>query len=60
MNFDANMLANATYNLCPSGDFSHNKFSGELIYRPSIPDTIKNWRVFQDDEKNHKLRQFRR
>ena len=44
------MLANASSNLCPSDDFSHDKFSVELIYRPSISDNITNWRVFEDDE----------
>ena len=50
MNFEAAMLANAASNLCPSDDFSHDKFSFELIYRSSIPDNIMNWRVFEDDE----------
>ena len=44
------MLANASSNLCPSDDFSHDKFSVELIYKSSIPDNITNWRVFEDDE----------
>ena len=51
MNFEANMLANAASNLCPSDNFSHHRFFVELIYRPSIPDNITNWRVFEDDEK---------
>ena len=50
MNSEANMLSNAASNLCPSDDFSHDKFSVELIYRPSIPDNITNLRVFEDDE----------
>ena len=50
LNHEADMLANAASNLCPSDDFSHNKFSVELIYKPSIPDNIMNWRVFEDDE----------
>ena len=50
MNFEVEMLANATSNLCPSNDFSHDKFFVELIYRPSIPNNITNWRVFEDDE----------
>ena len=50
MNSEADMLANVTSNLCPSDDFSHDKFSVELIYKPSIPDNISNWRVFKDDE----------
>ena len=44
------MLANADSNLCPSDDFSHDKFSVELIYRSLIPDNFTNWRVFEDDE----------
>ena len=50
MNSKVDMLYNAASNLCPSYDFSHNKFYVELIYRPSIPDNIMNWRVFEDDE----------
>ena len=50
LNHEADMLANAASNLCPSDDFSHKKFSVELIYRSSVPDNITNWRVFEDDE----------
>lgn len=50
MNSEGDMLANVASNLCPSVDFSHDKFSVELIYRSSIPDNIMNWRVFEDDE----------
>ena len=50
LNHEAEMLANAASNLCPSDDFSHDKFYVELIYRSSIPDNITNWRVFKDDE----------
>ena len=50
MNYEANMLANANSNLCPSDNFSQDIFYVELIYRPSIPDNITNWRVFEDDE----------
>ena len=50
MNSEAYMLANAASNICPSDDFSHNKFSVELIYRLLIPDNITNWRVFEDNE----------
>ena len=50
LNFEADMLANAASNLCPSDDFSHDKFSIELIYRLSILDKITNWGVFEDDE----------
>ena len=44
------MLANATSNLCPSDNFSHDKYFVKFIYRQSIPDNITNWRVFEDDE----------
>ena len=44
------MLDNVALNLFPSDDFSHDNFFVELIYRLSIPDNIRNWRVFEDDE----------
>jgi hypothetical protein len=50
LNHEADMLANATSNLCPSDDLSLDKFSIELIYRSSIPNNITNWRVFEDDK----------
>ena len=50
LNSEAYMLANATSNLCPSNDFSHDKFSIELIYRPLNLDNIMNWRIFDDGE----------
>ena len=50
MIYEADMLANVASNLFPSDNFSHDKFSVELIYRSSISDNIKNWRVFEDDE----------
>ena len=48
MNSEADMLA---FNLCPSDDFSHDRFPVELIYRLSILNNIRNWRLFEDDEK---------
>ena len=50
MNSEVDMLDNAASNLCPSDEFSHDRFSVELIYRSSIPDNITNWRGFEDDE----------
>ena len=44
------MMANATSNLFLSDDFSHDKFSIELIYKTSILNNITNWRVFEDNE----------
>ena len=51
MNIDANLLANVASRLIPSKNFEPNAFSVELIYRPSVPDNVTNWRVFSDDEK---------
>ena len=50
MNSKVDMLANATSNLCPRDDFSHDRFYVELIYRSSNLDNITNWRVFEDDK----------
>ena len=50
MNFETYMMANATSNISPSDEFSHDKFSIKLIYKPSIPDNIINWRIFDDDK----------
>ena len=50
LNSEAYMLANVASNLCPSNDFSHDKFSVELIYMTLILDNITNWRIFEDDE----------
>ena len=44
------MLANVGSDLSPSDDFTHDKFSIELIYRPSILDNITSWRIFYDDQ----------
>ena len=49
--FDTNMLENASSNLIPSGNFTHDIFYVELIYKLSIPDNITNWRIFDDDQK---------
>jgi hypothetical protein len=51
LSYEVDMLDNVASNVCPSNDFSHDKFSVKLIYRPSIPDNIMNWRIFEDDEK---------
>ena len=50
LNYEEDMLANVASTLCPSKNFSHDKFFVELIYRSSIPDNIMNQRVFEDDE----------
>ena len=45
------MLVNVASNLSPSDDFTHDKFSIELIYRPSIRNNITSWRIFDDDQR---------
>jgi hypothetical protein len=37
-------------NYFPHEGLSPNAFSIELLFRPSIPDNITNWRVFDDDQ----------
>ena len=48
-NVSADLLANIASRLIPSEDFSPDRFSIELIFKPSIADNITNWRVFNDD-----------
>ena len=48
-NQEADLLANLASQLIPSENFSPNVFSVELLFRPSIPDNITNWHVFNDD-----------
>jgi len=49
-NSDTNLLANVASKLIPSEEFSHERFSIELLFRPYVPNNITNWRVFSDDE----------
>ena len=51
LSHEVDMLGNIDSNLCPSDDFCHDKFFVEFIFRPSIPNNIMNWRVFEEDEK---------
>lgn len=44
------MLANVASKLIPSDDFPDTTFSVQLIFKPSIPDNVSNFRVFEDDE----------
>jgi len=44
------LLVNVASKLLPSEDFSPDRFSIELLFRPSIPDNVTNWRVFNHDE----------
>lgn len=48
-NASAGLLANIASKLIPPEDYSLDRLSIELIFRPSIPDNITNWRVFNND-----------
>jgi ribonuclease HI len=49
-NVEADLLANVASKLLPADGLSPSAFSMELLFRPSIPDNITNWRVFEDDQ----------
>jgi ribonuclease HI len=49
-NSEADLLANVTSKLFSAKGLSPNAFSIELLFMPSIPDNITNWRVFDDDQ----------
>lgn len=42
-NESVDLLANVASNLIPPEDYSPDRFSIELIFRPSVPDNITNW-----------------
>lgn len=46
-----NTTANALENIAPRMSPLRDKFTIEILYRPSIPDNITNLRVFDDDQK---------
>jgi hypothetical protein len=48
-NSDANLLANVASKLIPSEEFSHDKFSIEVLFRTYVHDNIINWRIFNED-----------
>jgi ribonuclease HI len=49
-NTEADLLANVASKLLPAEGLSPNAFFVELLFRPSVPDNITNWRVFDDDQ----------
>ena len=48
-NFDADLLENTTSRLIPLEGLSPKKKFIELMYRPSIPKKVTNWKIFDDD-----------
>jgi ribonuclease HI len=49
-NLVVDSLATPSSRLSPLEDFEASKFSIELLYKPSVPNNITNWRVFEGDE----------
>lgn len=49
-NFVADLLANVASKLIPTAEMPTSAFSIQLLFRPSVPDNITNFRVFDDDE----------
>ena len=48
-NTSGDLLPNVESKLITSQEFSPDRFSIELIFRPYVPDNITNWRVFSND-----------
>ena len=42
-------MENTTSKLIPPEDLCPETFSIELMYRPSIPENVTNWKIFEDD-----------
>jgi ribonuclease HI len=49
-NVEVDILANVASKLLPVDGLSPSTFSVELLFRPSIPNNITSWRVFEDDQ----------
>jgi hypothetical protein len=45
-----NSLAITTSRLSPLEDYEDSWFTVELLYKPSVPNNISNWKVFEGDE----------
>jgi ribonuclease HI len=43
-------LATATLRISPLEDYEDSRFTVELLYKPSVPNNISNWKVFEGDE----------
>jgi hypothetical protein len=43
-------LATAASRLSPLEDYEAYQFTMELVYKPSMPNNIYNWKVFKGDE----------
>jgi hypothetical protein len=43
-------LATAASRISPLEDYEASRFTVELLYKPSVPNNISNWKVFEGDE----------
>jgi hypothetical protein len=44
-------LATTSLRLSPLEDYKASWFIVEILYKPSMPNNISNWKVFEGDEK---------
>ena len=49
-NILANSLAFSSSSLSPLEDYEASRFTVKLLYKPSVPNNISNWKVFEGDE----------
>jgi hypothetical protein len=49
-NILANYLATTTSRLSPLEDYEASQFTMDILYKPSVPNNIYNWKVFEGDE----------
>jgi len=50
-NKEVNFLVNVLFRLIPNKISELYSFSDEFLFKPSIPDNITNWHVFNDDKR---------
>jgi hypothetical protein len=43
-------LATASSRLSPREDYEASQFTMKFLYKPSVPNNISNWKVFEGDE----------
>ena len=46
----SNSLATTASQLSPLEDYEASRFTVEILYKPSVPKNISNWKVFEGDE----------
>jgi hypothetical protein len=46
----ADSLATTASRLSPLEDYEASRFTVDLLYKPSMPNNVSNWKVFEGDE----------